>query len=199
MLSARKNPRESDLFHPPSSIIYPRWLRRSRGGSVPKAVRAGRDKEPKEGPSYEDRSLKSTHGRPNPRRHAQDNDALAFMQYPPNRSMAKQAGDAAERRSLNRMTRSVWNARSLPPLSSDPCLATAPASWTHSKRFAVQFTRISVEADRPILDAEPSTFRTRRRQSKPRRGRSDPRNPRNRPRRGGKKTRKDARALETES
>jgi hypothetical protein len=34
--------------------------------------------------------------------------------------------------------RSVWSARSLLPLSGRPRLAKAPASWTHSKRFALQ-------------------------------------------------------------
>jgi hypothetical protein len=41
----------------------------------------------------------------------------------------------------NRTARSVWSARSLLPLSNHPCLTTAPASWTHSKRFARQFIR----------------------------------------------------------
>ena len=34
--------------------------------------------------------------------------------------------------------RSVWSARSLLPLSEPPRLTIAPASWTHSKRFALQ-------------------------------------------------------------
>ena len=33
--------------------------------------------------------------------------------------------------------RSVWSARSLLPLSARSRLAIAPASWTHSKRFAI--------------------------------------------------------------
>src|ERR1035441_4398292 len=39
----------------------------------------------------------------------------------------------------NRTARSVWSAWSLLPLSDHPRLTTAPASWTHSKRFAWQF------------------------------------------------------------
>ena len=45
----------------------------------------------------------------------------------------------AGRRSRNRTARSVWSAWSLLPLSGRPCVTTAPASWTHSKRFAWQF------------------------------------------------------------
>src|ERR1035441_9147964 len=39
----------------------------------------------------------------------------------------------------NRTARSVWSAWSLLPLSDHLRLTTAPASWTHSKRFAWQF------------------------------------------------------------
>src|ERR1039458_8621700 len=39
----------------------------------------------------------------------------------------------------NRTARSVWSAWSLLPLSDHHRLTTAPASWTHSKRFAWQF------------------------------------------------------------
>src|ERR1035437_2833744 len=38
-----------------------------------------------------------------------------------------------------RIARSVWSAWSLPPLLKHPRPTTAPASWTHSKRFAWQF------------------------------------------------------------
>jgi hypothetical protein len=46
------------------------------------------------------------------------------------------------RQSRNRTARSVWNAWSLLPLSNRPHLTTAPASWTHSIRFARQFVHI---------------------------------------------------------
>ena len=39
-----------------------------------------------------------------------------------------------------RSARSVWSALSLLPPSSYHCLTTAPASWTHSKGFAWQFS-----------------------------------------------------------
>src|ERR1039458_1808009 len=46
-------------------------------------------------------------------------------------------GDAGTSR--NRTARSVWSARSLLPLSGTRHRSKAPASWTHSKRFARQF------------------------------------------------------------
>ena len=49
-----------------------------------------------------------------------------------------EAAVSAARQSRNRTARSVWSAWSLLPLSNHPRLTTAPASWTHSKRFAWQ-------------------------------------------------------------
>src|SRR5271169_5397868 len=46
----------------------------------------------------------------------------------------------AARQSHNRTARSVWSARSLLPLWCARDRSKAPASWTHSKRFAWQFT-----------------------------------------------------------
>ena len=50
------------------------------------------------------------------------------------------------RPSRNRTARSVWSAWSLLPLSNNPCLTTAPASWTHSKRFAWQIVHKSLRS-----------------------------------------------------
>src|ERR1035438_6574639 len=47
----------------------------------------------------------------------------------------------AARRNHNRTARSVWSAWSLLPLSNHLRVTTAPASWTHSMRFAWQFIR----------------------------------------------------------
>jgi len=71
-LFAPNNPRGGGLFHPLSSIPYPGRLRRSRPGSVPKAARAGRNKEVRERPNYESRSLKSQNRRPKLTTRAQD-------------------------------------------------------------------------------------------------------------------------------
>ena len=51
--------------------------------------------------------------------------------------------------------RSRRNARSLLPLSNHPRLMTAPASWTHSKRFAWQF----IHQDAPAWPRQSRTFR----------------------------------------
>jgi hypothetical protein len=45
------------------------------------------------------------------------------------------------RQSRDRIARSIWSARSLLPLSTHPRLSKAPASWSHSKRFAEQVAR----------------------------------------------------------
>src|ERR1035437_2742311 len=52
---------------------------------------------------------------------------------------------------LHGSARSVWSAWSLVPLSDHPCLTTAPASWTHSKRFAEQAPpRLELQPPPPI-------------------------------------------------
>jgi hypothetical protein len=71
-LSAHENPCGGGLFHPPSSIRYPRGLRNSHPGSLPEAVRASRNKESRERPNYEGRSLKSQSRRSKPRTYPHD-------------------------------------------------------------------------------------------------------------------------------
>jgi hypothetical protein len=89
-LSARENPRGGWYFHPPSSIRSPRWLRRTRPGAVPQAVRAGRNQEGRKRPNYESRSLKSRSPHPKPKAHVQNpgNECLTprvprFGRFPP--------------------------------------------------------------------------------------------------------------------
>lgn len=50
----------------------------------------------------------------------------------------------------NRTARSVWSASSLLPLSDHPRLTTAPARWTHSTRFAWQFSHKKLRGLRAI-------------------------------------------------
>jgi hypothetical protein len=69
---------------------------------------------------------------------------MAFLAHAPACGLWLRPGDLSQRKgtarqSRNRTARSVWSAWSLLPLSNHPCLATAPASWTHSRRFAWQF------------------------------------------------------------
>ena len=52
-----------------------------------------------------------------------------------------QRGKDTPRQSRGRTARSVWSARSLLPLSTHPLLSKAPASWSHSIRFAQRVAR----------------------------------------------------------